>query len=286
MEGWVSIHRKIMDKHDYFSEPFCRNMAWIDLVLLANHEKNFFRCRGVKVEVKRGQIGYGIEKISLRWKWSRGKVERWMKELEKDNQIVRQKNNITTLISIVNYNKYQDGDNADNKTNSKANGKANSKPDGHQTVKQTDINNNDNNDNNGNNINNGKVISIEKSSEINIAPGEVLFEIENLENPVKFPTWRDEAKEFLADEYLIQQYIRNKKLQRGVVIALMREFVIKLNLGGDFKKCSGIKIHFQRSFDLHYGNKIPKTYNQGSISNAFIEVPKDFDYGSVKEGWD
>lgn len=110
------------------------------------------------------------------------------------------------------------------------------------------------------------------------ASGEVLFEIENLENPVKFPTWREEAKEFLADEYLIQQYVRNKKLQRGEVIAIMKEFIIKLNLGGDFKKCSGIKIHFQRSFDLHYGSKVPKNYNQGVISNAFIEPPKNYIY--------
>lgn len=146
MSGWVSIHRKMMEKRSYFSEPFCRNMAWVDMILLANHEKNWFRCRGVKVEVLRGQIGFGLDELAKRWKWSRGKVERFMKELEDDEQIVRQKSNVTTLITIVNYNQYQKGD----KANSKADDKANGKADGNQTVKQTDVNNNGNKVNNEN----------------------------------------------------------------------------------------------------------------------------------------
>jgi hypothetical protein len=146
MSGWVSIHRKMMDKRSYFSEPFCRNMAWVDMILLANHDKNWFRCRGLKVEVYRGQIGFGLEELAKRWMWSRGKVERFMKELEFERQIVRQKNNITTLITIVNYNQYQTFD----KANDNADSKASSNTNGQQTVKQTDINNNVNNDNNVN----------------------------------------------------------------------------------------------------------------------------------------
>lgn len=144
MEGWIKLHRKIEDNPLYFSEPFTRIMAWIDLLVLANHTGNFFYCRGIRVDIKSGQVGRGIETLSTRWKWSRGKVERFLKDLEKDNQIVRQKNNVTTLISIVNWCEYQEGD----KANSNTNGKASSKADGQQIVKQTDTINNDNNDNN------------------------------------------------------------------------------------------------------------------------------------------
>lgn len=120
--GWIKIHRKILDTKGYHQESFCRNMAWIDLILLANHEPNFFRFRGIRVDVKRGQTGVSIDTFCLRWKWSRGKVERFLKELEKDERIVRQKTNVTTLISILNYNQYQENSKAKSKASDKANG--------------------------------------------------------------------------------------------------------------------------------------------------------------------
>jgi hypothetical protein len=142
MSGWIKLYRQIQDNPLYFSEPFTRSSAWIDLLLLANHKEAYFYKRGVKVDVKIGQIGYDIDTISKRWKWSRGKVERFLKTLENENQIVRQKSNVTTLISIVNYKEYQTDDKANSKPNSKANGQ--------QTVKQTDTNKNDKNENNEN----------------------------------------------------------------------------------------------------------------------------------------
>lgn len=105
--GWVKLHRKIVDSPGYFSEPFCKNMAWIDLLLLANYEDNFFYVRGNKVDVKRGQCGYAEETLAKRWKWSRGKVRRFLEMLVKEEKIVQQKNNVTTLLSIVNYDTYQ-----------------------------------------------------------------------------------------------------------------------------------------------------------------------------------
>lgn len=147
-EGWISLHRKIQDNDNYFDEPFCRNMAWVDMLLLANHDKKSFRVRGIKVLIMRGQIGYTSEKLALRWKWSRGKVLRFLKGLENDGQIVQQKNNITTLITITNYNKYQ----YNNTTKDTANSTRNDTTERQQIVQQTDINNNDNNDNNINTL--------------------------------------------------------------------------------------------------------------------------------------
>jgi len=139
MAGWISIHRKMMEGKSYFSEPFCRNMAWIDLLLLANHDEKYIMIRGIRVNITRGQTAYTSETLAKRWKWSRGKVSRYLLILQKDEQIVLQKNNVTTLISILNYSKYQDS--------STANGTPNRVTDGHQTVQQTDINNNVNNGN-------------------------------------------------------------------------------------------------------------------------------------------
>ena len=105
--GWIKLHRKIQGSRTYFRESFCRNMAWIDLLLLATHRESYERTRGIRVEVQRGQIAISIVELSKRWKWSRSKVFRFLNELEIDQQIEQQKNNVTTLISILNYNTYQ-----------------------------------------------------------------------------------------------------------------------------------------------------------------------------------
>lgn len=156
-DGWIKLHRQIEDNPLYFSEPFTRCGAWIDLLILANHKDNIFYNRSIKVEVKRGQIGWSLEKLARRWKWSRGKAERFISELEKASQIVRQKNNITTLITIVKYEYYQ----SDSKANDKASSKTDSKADGQQIVKQTDTNKNDKKDKNDKNDKN-------KESDINV----------------------------------------------------------------------------------------------------------------------
>lgn len=124
MEGYILLHRKMSENPLYLSEPFNRALAWIDLLLLANYRENYFYVRGVKVKVNRGQLGWGLEKLSTRWKWSRGKVERFLNDLETEKQIVRQKNNVTTLISIVKYEDYQTNSKADSKANDKADSKA------------------------------------------------------------------------------------------------------------------------------------------------------------------
>lgn len=109
------------------------------------------------------------------------------------------------------------------------------------------------------------------------------FDLKTLLNPPKFPTWRLEVKEFLADEYLIQEYVRNKKIPYAIVVGFMRDFVTGLNLKGDFKKYNALKIHFNHHYEKHHGNKILKATN-GSHSNAFIDVPDNLDYDKM-ETW-
>lgn len=143
-KGWIKLHRRITESDSYHAEPFCRIMAWIDLLLLANHDDNFFRVRGVRVDVKCGQVGYTSENLAKRWRWSRGKVIRYLKELESEQQIVQQKNNVTTLISIINYARYQTTGTAMGTTDDTASSTTESQ----QTVQQTDINKNVKNEKN------------------------------------------------------------------------------------------------------------------------------------------
>lgn len=138
MSGWVAIHRDILNSDLWLSEKFTRGQAWIDLIMLANHKDGFFRKRGVRVDVKRGQVGYSELALSDRWNWSRGKVNRYLIELESDGNIIQQKTRLTTLITITKYDVYQSKQDNRRTTSDTTDGQ------------QTDINNNDNNVNNDN----------------------------------------------------------------------------------------------------------------------------------------
>ena len=133
MSGWIKLHRQLASNDLWKSEPFTRGQAWVDLILLANHKKGFIRARGIRIDVERGQVGVSQDTLSKRWSWSRGKVKRFLNELEMDQQIVQQKNNVTSLLSITKYDEYQSNDTADEPTN------------GQQMIQQTDTNKNDKN---------------------------------------------------------------------------------------------------------------------------------------------
>ena len=108
MEGWIKIHRRVLDHPDYFSEKFTRMAAWFDLLLMANFSDSFLRIRGVQVKVPRGSVATSEMSLAERWQWSRGKVRRFLEELAENQQIAQQKDNVITLISIVNYDSYQE----------------------------------------------------------------------------------------------------------------------------------------------------------------------------------
>jgi len=106
--GWIKVHRKIMKTPEYFQEPFTRMQAWFDMLLIAQHKKSFYRnSRAVRIDVYRGQIGYSKERLAHRWQWNIKKCVRFLADLVEDGQILMDNTNITTIITIVNYDKYQ-----------------------------------------------------------------------------------------------------------------------------------------------------------------------------------
>lgn len=107
MKGWIRIHRSITDNKFYFSEEFTRMQAWIDLLILANIKDSFYYVRGVKIVVNRGSLAYSMETLAERWRWTPGKVKRFLITLKNEGQIDVQISNITTTISICNYEYYQ-----------------------------------------------------------------------------------------------------------------------------------------------------------------------------------
>lgn len=114
-DGWIKLHRSIMDTPEWLAEPFTRAQAWVDLLLLANHTTGYIRRRGILVAIDRGCVGYSEEQLADRWQWSRGKVRRFFSELMRLSRIshkisektVQKNSTVSSLIYIINYDRYQ-----------------------------------------------------------------------------------------------------------------------------------------------------------------------------------
>jgi hypothetical protein len=110
VQGYIKLWRQIQDT-DFWHDEFCRGLAFIDMLMLAAHKPTSVRIRGVRIALKRGQLALSVREAERRWKWnSHGRVNRFLKELEIDTQISTQKNNVCTVVTIINYDKYQGTD--------------------------------------------------------------------------------------------------------------------------------------------------------------------------------
>lgn len=116
MSGYFSINRDLINHELWLSESFSRGQAWVDLIGLAQWHESQIRIAGQKITIKRGQCGWSELKLSQRWKWSRDKTRRFLVELKRDNRILMEPNTRTTIITICNYDKYQNIVDYDNTT--------------------------------------------------------------------------------------------------------------------------------------------------------------------------
>ena len=111
-KGWICLHRSIQDSwlwENGKNECFSNGQAFIDMLLLANHEDRKIRINSDIVTIKRGQFYTSIVKLATRWNWSRNRVKRFLKMLEKDDMIeAAYESGCGTALTIVNYSKFQD----------------------------------------------------------------------------------------------------------------------------------------------------------------------------------
>lgn len=110
MQGWVKIHRDLLDNELWSDKPFAKGQAWVDLLLLANHKDKNILIGNRTEMVERGSFITSELKLMERWGWGRKKVKLFLNFLENEKMIERDANNKRTAITIVNYGFYQDFD--------------------------------------------------------------------------------------------------------------------------------------------------------------------------------
>lgn len=107
-KGWIRLNRSIQDHWLWKEKPFSKAVAWIDLLLSANHEDRKLLFDGSLVTVKRGQQLTSIRKLSDRWGWNRRTTRKFLSMLEDDGMVHVECTTRCTTVTIINYGKYQD----------------------------------------------------------------------------------------------------------------------------------------------------------------------------------
>ena len=106
--GFIILHRKIL------SSAIFRNpndlKIWVWVLLRANHSASNFFWNGEEISINRGQFIYGIFTSSEELSMNPSTVYKILKKLEKAGMISIKSNNKNSLLSVINYECYQNND--------------------------------------------------------------------------------------------------------------------------------------------------------------------------------
>lgn len=103
---YIKLFRSLVEKGWYNKSEFVH--LWIHLLITAKRFKKEDYFNGSKIILKPGQFITGRKKLSEETGIHESKIERILTFFEKqDKQIEQQKSNTSRLITIINYEQYQ-----------------------------------------------------------------------------------------------------------------------------------------------------------------------------------
>jgi hypothetical protein len=108
MLGWIKLHRTIQDWEWYTDVNTCH--LFIHILLKATHQD--YEWRGIKV--KTGECICGRKELSLNSGLSEQQVRTSLEKLKNTKNVTIKTTNKYSIISIVNWEKYQDSNQQDN----------------------------------------------------------------------------------------------------------------------------------------------------------------------------
>ena len=104
--GWIKLHRKLLDNPVVMKDSD-HLAVWIYLLLNASHTEYPVLFGGKKISLKAGQLITGRKSIASTLNMSESKVTRVIEMLKSEHQIEQQTSNKNRLITIVNWELYQ-----------------------------------------------------------------------------------------------------------------------------------------------------------------------------------
>jgi len=101
MEGWIKLFRKILE-WDWYDDPNTKSV-FLDFVLNASIEDKKWK----GIDIKRGQLIVGRKELSKRLGISEQSLRTSITRLKSTSEITSKSTNKFTIITVVNYEKYQ-----------------------------------------------------------------------------------------------------------------------------------------------------------------------------------
>lgn len=120
-QGWIKLHRELLDKAIWKTSTPEQKIILITLLLMANHEENEWEWNGERYKVQPGQMITSLKSIveacgkGVTIQNVRTAIDRF----EKYEFLTSKSTNKNRLITIVNYTKYQGVENEPNKQTNK-----------------------------------------------------------------------------------------------------------------------------------------------------------------------
>jgi len=108
MSGWIKLHRKIKDSAIWSDSQAVH--LWVHLLLKVNHAPKEVIKGETVYNIKRGQTLTGRKVLSAETGINESKIQRLLKLFVKCKMIEQQTNNANRLVSVLNYESYQVGE--------------------------------------------------------------------------------------------------------------------------------------------------------------------------------
>lgn len=106
-EGWIKLHRCVRSNWVWNDKPFNRGSAWLDLLMLVNHQDKKIIFNGTLTNVEKGSCITSLRKLSERWGWSISKTKRFFEQLQDEKMLSFKSDTKKTLVTIENWDIYQ-----------------------------------------------------------------------------------------------------------------------------------------------------------------------------------
>lgn len=109
--GWVKLHRNILDK-DLICNVYLWGI-WHALLAMATWKETQILWEGKQKILPPGSVVFGIKELAEQWECSRGVVTKWLRHLESSGRIVLTTCPRGTLVTICNWELYQNNEDVD-----------------------------------------------------------------------------------------------------------------------------------------------------------------------------
>ena len=104
MSGYVKLYRKVRENWVWSNPDYFR--AWTDMIMEAEWKPVQRLIADKLILVPRGGLAASERYLSDRWKWSTGKVRRFLAKLAESEMVKRETKQGITVVTLLNYERY------------------------------------------------------------------------------------------------------------------------------------------------------------------------------------